>query len=354
MSEHIFYVKANIVGPYLPENNQVIENYQFINEIIDDEAWEDGPDGLKTTPSEGSSGISLSYEIITQGAAEIMMKIKKDTLSSRIAKKIAEEQVKKICAILSITVPGCRYFYKIGKVKMVPDSTANSNTESPLSKPVFGLSYSKRAIEDAQVDFIKIITDKLTNDPMLLEVINYFSSALEAEFYHSVLDEKAILYYFKIIELISPKILVKFRLSQSQKDIQFESLITTLTSDFQQQKPLADKLKNLRDAFSTVKQIDGSIISENIKSAAIKMGFNEDGIKRLEKLIKIRNEIIAHASANKEHKIELEDNRDFREIAKMFIKYYVFMSGVKIEQINRINPTKEVGGWYMISYIKSG
>lgn len=353
-SEHIYYVKASIVGPYLPKNKQVIEDYIFINEQIDQSGWENGPTGLKATPSKGSCGITLSYNIKTKNSAEIILKVKTDSLSSRIAKEIAEVQVKNLCALLSIAVPGCRYFYKMSKVKMLPDANAHSNIESPLSEPLFGISYEKKKIENSEIEFIREVMELVIKDSVLEEAISYFSKALQAEFYQSVLDEKAVLFYFKILELLSPKILKKYKLPQEEKNNLYEKAITTIISKMNEQKNWENKLKDLRQAFSEIKQIDGSIISENIKSAATKIGFQNDGILRLTKMIEMRNEIIAHANKGEKKQITLEDDRDFREIAKIFIKAYINLNGIETKDIESIETTKEIGGWYMVAYTKSG
>ncbi len=116
------------------------------------------------------------------------------------------------------------------------------------------------------------------------------------------------------------------------------------------------KIGILRKAFSEMEKIDRSSIGENILDTGVKIctKLNIDSNKfnvKIKKLIDYRNKTIIHPS-EENPQFAYEDNRDFREISKIFIKGYLKIF-YELDINLKDDPVKEDNSYYYSAFHNS-
>lgn len=353
-STFIFLVKVKIVGPYLPPDNTIIEDYQITNELSIITEWEQRVTGLNADPSPNSALLSFAKITETKEAYSIILRIHSDNPSSKGAFNQAERIMENLISILTICIQGNRYYYKIEAVKMQPTLDFPNPYESAPSEEFFAMSYGKKPMFQSQMDYIATTGKVLQTDTLIPKVLKSFAKALKAEIEEGISDEKSILAYYKCIELISQKEIKLDSASDKQKK-EYERLVLDIKTDLSKENIFAEKVISiLRKADQRIREIENSIISRNIETIAKKIGFNDEGIRILKHVIRIRNKAIVHAEADIKIIASGFDLVHFRECAKAFIKLYLsYKHKISFSEIDKLQQQKEISNIYRITYQNS-
>lgn len=351
MSQFTFFVNVKLVGPYVPPDKTIVRDFLFTDDTVEITDWEQRPTGLNATPSSGSALLSFIKITDTKEANSIILKIVSDKPSSKEAFNKAEKLMESLISVLTISIPGNRYYYKIEAVKMRPTKDFSIPYESAPSDDFFAMDYGKRQISKAQIDFIANVGKIIKRNSLMQNVLKAFSKALKAEIENGIGDEKSILGYYKCIELISQK--ENTKIDEKQKD--YEGLAADVTEALSKQNTTTKKtIRIIRKANQRIREIENSIISRNIENFAKRIGFNEEGIKILKQIIKIRNKVIVHTEKDLKEISQGFDLLHFRECAKVFIKLCLSHKyKVSFLEVDKLPQQKEIARCYRITYQNS-
>jgi hypothetical protein len=352
MSNFTYYVKVSIVGPYVPPTETVFDGFNVLADKVLIEKWDEIVTGLDADPSQGSANIILKNVIQTKEATVIIMKITHDNASAREAYRKAEQIIKNLTSLLTISVSGNRYLFKIDGIHMEPTKEFPHPYESAPSENMFAMDYAKNKVREEQLKFINEIGGKIQSDPFGKKVLEVFGEAIQAEFLTGTSDEKAVILYYTVIELIAQNYIASLKKKENEQE--YEKALSDLNHQLNKNMKTSLKLKYFREATSKIKEIDQSIISNNIINTGKNMNFNDQDISILKKLIVYRNKHLVHGKTSSEGSKLNINFVDYREIAKEFFLFYFSNKyNLNLEYLKNIPQQKEVSNWYNVSYLNS-
>jgi hypothetical protein len=319
MVKYSYLFKVHLFGPFLPDEKSIIDNYNVIGILQENYHWENGVTGLSVTPSENLNSISLKIVREIKNGNEVFFTLKNNNPSIREVQHILEEMLNNYCAILSISsISGICYYQIIGATLTNP-SEDGEEIEGPPSEFLRHINYYKQSLTNSHTIFINGISKVIKTDKTINNCLQYFSDALQNELLTYLCKEETLLSYFKVIELISNDVAKKIKLSKVDIKLKQLEILEDLEKTFKY-KCHKSRISAFYKAETEFRLLNDNILKEKINKVAQFLNVNNQD--KLARLTTIRNRVIAHADSKE--KVNREDGLLFREMAKEFVRKYLF------------------------------
>jgi hypothetical protein len=354
-TEFSFYADVDILGPYLPKDVSVINEHLEVVQLGLLKIPELFPvrSSLSASPESNEMVLTLEYIEAMYNSTKFYLLYTMKTPSGNAAYYEAVKRLDAFCSLLTLTVPGNRYYYKINALGMEPTSEFPIPFESPPSTSLFVASYAGSdnfLLEQSK--FLSGVNKLVFEDGKLQQALESFSRGLLAEYRLGKEDDSAITAYYRVIELVG-NTLGKSK-SAEQKNEEYKDAVMQIKGVINDKLlTLSDKVKRFKEISTLIRRIEDDITNENIRNAGIRFKLGVVMMQRLNRAIHLRNKVVAHANS-REKEISLEDSRDFRELAKMFLVNYIGqVHNMDIEVLNTVKGVDERADWYKSSYLNS-
>ncbi len=181
LDKYTFYLKVDIVGPFLPKSGSLIENGEFIYTSVDLESlkWNTLPSMHVNSTNSITNQCSIYSElnININNPSEVIFIKTIDQPSFLNAYNEIYKEIETFCTILSISITGGAYFFNTKEIAMGIHPINNVSKDSLPSGKIHVISYLKEPMKGEEIEFNKQFVNlyKKNND---LSKLLFFSQKL--------------------------------------------------------------------------------------------------------------------------------------------------------------------------------
>ncbi len=353
MSKFTFFFKVELFGPLLPKHGSVFSHYKYIG-IFNNESvsWVEKPESAKANPSPNMTGVSLNVNKTIKNGSIIYFLIKSKDNSIRKVSKEVEIIIKHFSSLLSISVKNSRYYYKIISATIINPNN-NTDVEGLPSDFLTTIAYKKRDIDDQRISFVEEIGELFLTDQIINKSIKYFDLALESEILMSKSNQSVLLYYFKIIELISNKVSKDNKLPKKEAEKQKKEVIDDFVCNYKISENNKKKIDKFKECESKIRILENNITKLKIIDASKILEIN--CLELVNEVISIRNRVVAHT--NSDVMTTNETGEKFCELSKIFLLKYIIKYYGKgyLKSFNELDvqPFRKEDGYFYAPIFKS-
>lgn len=287
MKKNTYIFKVNLFGPLLPQSEAFFRAYSevVINELPS--TWIEVQPPVSVNPSESMTGVSLSVDKKIYNGSVIYFTVKDSSYSIRIVSRKIEETLKRICSILSISVKGAKYYYKVLSASVI-NPEKGKEIEGFASEFLRSVSYKKLPLDDERKKFISEAGKLTETDKIVRKCFDFFENGLTSEILLSKVHHDVLLNYFKIIETISNYIAKKKKATKEEKKTKIATEIEEFIKSYEAEDDINTKIQLFRKCNNEIRKIEDNITKLKIlKVAEILDIENQD---ELTSIIDTRNE----------------------------------------------------------------
>ncbi len=334
-----FKLTASIIGPYLPETE--IRIGKFIIKKISSPTQSNFP-VKPSVRTKNEALIQLSQEIVFHSDYYAIWHA--DAHSSKAAYEQGKSDLNYLLSCLELPVSSYKYFAKIIRIDYLSDENG-PDPESASSEPIHVLSYVPSNLLTADAQYYEFLL--LTDVQEIRELITKFYEGIKSE----ILGQgDSNLKYYKLLEEVSSKTLKRLKEQGVDKEPDYREILENIKLSVTSQSTDKVKVKKVKKFLNELRALNHEQISERIILTARKFGMTEEVVKTLGNVNKYRARVIAHPG-DESSDIKLEDSRDVREMARLFIM--LFISKFYGMLPPDYTPVKENDSWYQYCYSRS-
>jgi len=340
MNLKLFRITASIIGPYLPVGSTQIGKYLVYQaeEKID----------VMLPPKINVSAVDEAMVVISQDITfdtKYNVEWKVEAKSSKVAYEHGKTELDNLISILVLPASSYKYFAGIIKIEHINESETGPDTESASSQPVHVLGYEVKDLAHGDIQYFQKLL--LITDLEIKDLHQKFYSGIKSEVLST--GESNLIYY-KILEEISHKVLKRLKKKNGKNTPDYSPILKKVEDLFIKESLDTEKARKIKVFANELRALDYEQIGERILLTAKQFNLSSEVIETLKNINKYRAKVLAHPGRD-ESEVKLEDSRDIREMARLFILHY--MNRFYNIQPPDYEPTKENDSWYQYNYARS-
>lgn len=334
-----YKITASAIGPYFPIDEVKIGD--FVIKKVDRVVSNEIPPKIQAN-SVDEALVSISQDIIFDSG--YIVEWEREATSSKTVYQQAKIELDELLSCLNIPVSSYKYFSKIVNVEHLNPEESGPDPESPSSDPVHVIGYIPGRFLDENIKFYDFLLS--TKESEIKRLRDSFYVGIKEEV---LLQGNSDMTYYKILEEISQIVLKRFNTDTGQLsnyNLLLEELKTVLVEKGNEEQ----KVIKVKEYANKLRALDFEQIGERIILAARKFNLKPEIIETLKKINIYRARILAHPG-KPDAGVKLDDPRDIREMARIFILHYLNkFCGLKIPDYGEVT---EKDAWYMHNYARS-
>ena len=338
-----FSVTAQLVGPYLPVEGIKIGNFDI--KRAEQASAPAIPELPGVAPDSKSCLVSISHLVTLESPYIVTWEV--SAASSKVAYEKAEPELAALVTCMSLPTPGYKYISKILRVEQIRIEDGDHDPESVPSEALHVISYDFQNFPSPVTSIAESIL--LLEDDETLAILQLFKQGLDSEVYGT---GNAQLLFFKVLEQVSYYTL-KRNNETSKNAPDYAPLLKEIQSVIESSSKAKAKAKKIKQYAQKLRALDFEQIGERIKRVAGTFEFTPEIINKVDKIVKYRAKVIAHAGGSETQEI-LDDPRDTREVARIFIlAYLTAFHSIEVANLWEFGQVPEKDVWYRYTYARS-
>lgn len=340
MNLGVFKITASIIGPYLPVDSIKISKYLIYKakEKI----------GVMLPPKINASAVGEAMVIISQDVTfdtKYNVEWETEATSSKVAYEHGKVELDNLVSTLVLPASSYKYFARIIKIEHINEPETGPDPESASSQPVHILGYETKDLPQSDNQYFEKLL--LVTEPEIKDLLQKFYSGIKSEVLST--GESNLIYY-KILEEISHKVLKRLKKENGKNIPDYAPVLKKVEDLFVEELSDAEKASKIKGYANELRALDYEQIGERILLTAKQFNLSSEVIETLKNINKYRAKVLAHPGRD-EPEVKLEDSRDIREMARLFILHY--MNRFYNIQPPDYKPVKENDSWYQYNYARS-
>lgn len=343
MTRH-YKITAQLVGPYLPAKSIKIGKFDISKSEQPIPAAIPVPPGV--TPDSNSCLMRVSQLVEIESPHIVTWEV--EAVSSKEAYERAKPELDQLVTGLSLPTPGYKYIAKIARVEHIRIAAGDHDPEGIQSEAVHVIGYGFLGLPEAVASIAESILP--LEDKEVSTILGMFKQGIDAEVYGT---GNAQLLFFKVLEQVSICTLKRNKAQSSANAPDYSPVLKEIQATLESDSKDETKAKKIKQHAQTLRALDFEQIGERIKRVATVFNFSPEIIGKIDKIVKYRAKVIAHAGSSETEKI-LDDPRDTREVARIFIlsflSTYYSVDAAKLWELSEVS---ENNSWYRYTYARS-